>query len=605
MVWKLKPRLSRHRRPEQLILSFIPEVSCWTTQVAVDLNPSKRFQSKHIQIMPYDSPSAPLSIPRCNLLSYLFPRDRPVLEKPQWIDSTMPTLSLTRVQILTWIKRFAVGLEILGVREGQAVMLFTPNHIFVPLAYLGAAGSKRIFTGVNPTYTVQEVAYQMEAVEPALVLVHPDLLETALAAATKAKIPQDRLFQFSDIECSPSRGVQDWRTMCASAVGSEAWDWDPLTGDTATSTIAAINFSSGTTGLPKGVCISHYNLVANVMQSIFNRYESTKYSETNPATETWLAFLPLYHAYSQLWTINIACRLQIPVYIMRKFKFQNYLESIERFKVTALQTVPPILVMLAKRPETNQYDLSSVKHIVTGAAPLSRELQNEVSRRFNLVVTQGWGMTETTCIGLINSTTIPCTSGSVGCLLPNTQAMLVDEQQTEILDAETPGELWIRGPQMMLGYWRNESATNETKTSDGWVKTGDVALFQGGKFWIVDRKKEVIKVNGLQVSPAELESALMEHEAVADAAVVSMSIFEEEKPRAYIMLQEPAKGKVTGKDVELFVASRVAKHKALSGGVQVVDEIPRLASGKIIRKLIKEWGKRDARAMERWQKEKL
>ncbi|KAH6985230.1 4-coumarate-CoA ligase [Ilyonectria destructans] len=556
--------------------------------------------------MPYDSPYAPLVIPRCNILSYLFPKDRPVSDKPQWIDSTMPSLSLTRVQILTWVRRFAVGLERLGVREGQTVMVFTPNHIFVPLAYLGAAGSKRIFTGVSPSYTVQEVAYQMEAVEPAVVLVYPDLLDTALAAATKAGIPQNRLFQFSDIECGSSRGVQDWRTMCASAAESGTWDWDPLTGDTALSTPAAINFSSGTTGLPKGVCISHHNLVANTMQTIFNRYESTQYSDTNPAPETWLTFLPLYHAYSQLWTINIACRLQIPVYIMPKFKFQHYLESIERFKVTALQTVPPILVMLTKRFETYHYDLSSVRHILTGAAPLPVELQNEVARRFNLVVTQGWGMTETTCSGIMNSTTVSGTSGSVGCLLPNTQAVLVDEQQTEILDAETPGELWVRGPQMMLGYWRNESATNETKTSDGWVKTGDIARFQGGKFWIVDRKKELIKVNSLQVSPAELESVLLEHEAVVDAAVVGMSILGEEKPRAYIVLREPAKGKVTRKDIELFVASRVAKHKALSGGVQVVDEIPRLASGKIIRKLMKEWGKRDARKeMERRQKEKL
>lgn len=484
-------------------------------------------------------------------------------------------------------------------------MVFTPNHIFVPLAYLGAAGSKRIFTGVNPSYTVQEVAYQMEAVEPAVVLVYPDLLVTALAAASKARIPQNRLFQFSEIECSPSHGIQDWRTICASPAESEAWDWDPLTGDTAASTIAAINFSSGTTGLPKGVCISHYNLVANAMQSISNRYEGTQDSETTPTPETWLAFLPLYHAYSQLWTINIAFRLQIPVFLMRKFGFQDFLKSIQRFKVTALQTVPPVLTMLAKRPETHGYDLSSVKHILTGGAPLSPELQSEVSRRFNLVVNQGWGMTETTCAGLINSMKIPCPSGSVGTLLPNTQAMLVDEEQNEVLDAETPGELWVRGPQMMLGYWRNESATNETKTPDGWIKTGDVAVFQKGNFWIVDRKKELIKVNGLQVSPAELESVLLEHEAVGDAAVVGISTFGEEKPRAYIVLQAAAKGKVTGKDLESFVLSRVAKHKALSGGIQVVDEIPRLASGKIIRKMIKEWGKRDAKEMERRQKEKL
>jgi len=555
--------------------------------------------------MPYKSKFTPLDIPKCNILSYLFPPDKPLSDKPLWMDAANTANSLSPAQMLSWVKRFAVGLDKLGVGEEQAVMVFTPNHIYVPMVYLAAAGSKRFFTGANPVYTTSEVAHQMKSIEAAVVLIHPTLLETGVAAAQEANIPTDRLFQFADTECAPSLGVKDWRSMAASAAEAESWQWDPLPGEASLKTIAAINFSSGTTGLPKGVCITHRNLISNAAQAIFNKFEGTEYSEKNPGPERWLAFLPLYHAYSQLWTINIACRVQVPVYVMSKFVYEDFLRYLEKFKITTLQSAPPVLVMLSKRPETAKYDLSSLRHITCGAAPLSSQLQNDVSNRFNLVVAQGWGMTETTCAGIMIPGRMNDRTGSIGYLMPNTDAMLVDDDGNEVTKEGEPGELWLRGPQIMLKYWRNEAATRESITEDGWFKTGDVAVVRKEMFWIVDRKKELIKVNGLQVAPAELEAVLLKHPDVADAAAVGITLHDEEVPRAYVALQEHAKGKTTEADIQNFVAAAVAKHKRLAGGVKFVDEVPKLPSGKIVRKLMKEWAKRDAKEMESKVKARL
>jgi acyl-CoA synthetase (AMP-forming)/AMP-acid ligase II len=204
--------------------------------------------------MIYKSPYPDIDIPKCNILSYLFPPGKAPSNKPVWIDAADPSRSLSCAQMLSWVKRFAVGLDKLGVGKGQVVMVFTPNHLLVPMAYLAAAGSSRVFTGANLAYTANEVAHQMKAIEAAVVLIHPSLLETGLAAAKQASIPTSRLFLFSDSPCSPSQGVKDWRTMAASEAEAESWQWDPLEGEVSTKTIACINFSSGTTGLPKGVC---------------------------------------------------------------------------------------------------------------------------------------------------------------------------------------------------------------------------------------------------------------------------------------------------------------------------------------------------------------
>ncbi|KIX00282.1 uncharacterized protein Z518_10421 [Rhinocladiella mackenziei CBS 650.93] len=289
---------------------------------------------------------------------------------------------------------------------------------------------------------------------------------------------------------------------------------------------------------------------------------------------------------------------------MAKFTFEDYLKYIQQFRITTMQLVPPVLVMMAKRHETAKYDISSIKHILCGAAPLSSDLQNEVMSRFNMVICQAWGMTETTCAGIMTPDMTIDLTGSVGYLLPNTEALLVDEDGKQVTKDGEPGELWLRGPQIMLGYWRNEQATRES-ISNGWFKTGDMAVVRGGKWWIVDRKKELIKVNGLQVAPAELEAVLLQHRDVTDAAAVGITIHGEELPRAYVVLHQNAKDKTTDRDIQDFVAGKVAKHKQLSGGVKFVDEVPKFASGKIVRKVLKEWAKSDAKVVEATVKARL
>jgi acyl-CoA synthetase (AMP-forming)/AMP-acid ligase II len=265
-------------------------------------------------------------------------------------------------------------------------------------------------------------------------------------------------------------------------------------------------------------------LIANIEQAVFMRQHGQKDGGSTADLERWIGFLPLYHAFGQLFCILVACKLNIPVYVMKTFQFEPFLRVIETFKITHLQTAPPVMVMINKRPETARYDLRSLKNILCGAAPLSKELQNAVSKQLGVTVNQIWGMTELTCAAIQVSGGMIDDSGSVGMLFPNVEAKLVNDDGREV-GVNHPGELYVRGPNVCLRYWRNEKATRESLNSEGWLQTGDVAVInEHGMFWIVDRKKELIKVNGLQVAPAELEGVLLKHENIADAAVVGITM---------------------------------------------------------------------------------
>ncbi|KAJ9301548.1 hypothetical protein DTO271G3_1683 [Paecilomyces variotii] len=550
--------------------------------------------------MPRKSPYPDIDIPHCNILSFLFPVGEKISSTPLWLDAQDPSRSLSPTEVLIWIRRLAVGFGNSGIPEGSTIMLMTPNHIYVPVVYLATVGSKRRFSGINPAFTPEEVAYQLKASKATVFLVHPSAMEKGLEAARRISFPKDRIYQFSDNTLATNSAAKDWKGILASQGESSQWSWDPLLGDASSTTVAVINFSSGTTGLPKGTCMSHHNIVANAVQCIFTRFYTPEAdSANNPITrERELSFLPMYHAYSQLWTVIIPCKLGIPTYVMPRFDFEEFLRSIEAHRITSIQLIPPVLIMLSKREESSKYNLQSLKHIISGAAPLSRELQNEISNRFDVTIAQGWGMTEVTCVGTMIPGFLHDNTGSVGTLLPNSEAILADENGNEILDEGKPGEIWFRGPQVMLGYFDNEEATRASKTTDGWLKTGDVAIFAKGVFTIVDRNKELIKVNGLQVAPAELEALLLQCDGVSDAAVVGISLNDEERPRAYVSLQARAKGKISEDDIVKFVGERVAKHKRLTGGVSFVDEVPRFASGKVVRKVVKEWAKWDTERLQ-------
>lgn len=241
------------------------------------------------------------------------------------------------------------------------------------------------------------MVHQISNTQAQIILVHPSLAKTAVTAARKVGLPEGRIFLFSDTPNTPTADCRDWREFLPSPSEADAYEFPSLAGDDATTTTATVNYSSGTTGLPKGVEVSHFNLIANLEQTIYMRYLKKPWDHTNRPREVWLGFLPLYHAYGQLYTIAMAHRLQIPVYIMKQFQYEEFLRSIQTHRVTHLQVAPPIMVMLSKRPETAKYDLSSVTDILCGSAPLSKELQTEISRKLDCEIVQGWGMTEVTC----------------------------------------------------------------------------------------------------------------------------------------------------------------------------------------------------------------
>lgn len=354
--------------------------------------------------------------------------------------------------------------------------------------------------------------------------------------------------------------------------------------------------------------ISHQNIIANATQSLYMRrlvsddptslQNNAIADRTAPKEERWLGFLPLYHAYGQLWSISAACATLTPTYFMRSFSYPSWLAHIQKHRITHIQTAPPLLVMLAKRPETKRYDLTSLQNILCGAAPLSAELQNEVTQNVGkgLRVVQTWGMTEVTCSSLHVPGLMDDLSGSVGLVDPNCEMKLISDHGVEVGEDER-GEIHVKGPNVCLGYWRNEKATRDTFDAEGYLKTGDVAVRRGGWYWIVDRKKELIKVKGFQVAPAELEALLLEHEAVGDAAVVALAPAKdgdgEERPRAYLVVKEEWAGKVKEKDVVKWVSGKVARHKWLTGGIGLVGEVPKSASGKIQRVVLRDWAQRD------------
>ena len=422
------------------------------------------------------------------MLDFLFPDGERVSNDPVWHDAVNPQLNLSPRQMLQWVKRLCLGIDRLGIDRGDVCMIYSPNHLFIPVAYLGIVGSGRCFSAANPIYTVSEVVHQLKNTGAKLILAHPSMIKNALAAAKEVGLSKDKIFQFNDEPCSPLEGVNDWREMIASETDGDNYKWRKMSPEESVNTVATINYSSGTTGLPKGVCISHHALIANVVQTIYMRwYPGLKEGEV--PNERWVGFLPLYHAYGQLYVNLMATKVRVPIYIMKQFVYSDFLKHIQQYKITHLQVDPPILVMMNKRPETKDHDLTSLKGVLCGAAPLARELQNAVARDFNVTILQGWGMTEVTCGSMLQLD--PSDDGNVGKLIPNTECKLIDDDGKEV-GYNTPGEIYIRAPNVCLRYWKNEAATRETLDKDGWLKTGDVAVVsKDERFWIVDRKKEV------------------------------------------------------------------------------------------------------------------
>ncbi|KAI1091934.1 acetyl-CoA synthetase-like protein [Rostrohypoxylon terebratum] len=541
-------------------------------------------------------------IPNCSLQKWVFGSSfGPLLNTPQFIDADRPdTHFLTQTDYRLWAKRLALGLTRAGFKPGDRLLLFSGNNIFTPVVFMGALMAGGIFTGANPSFVARELAYQVKDSGASFLIASDASMETAVEAAAQVGLSKSQIYSFdaTALDSTPGKarlGTQHWTTLLASPEEAAKFDWvEPAD---STEQVCALNYSSGTTGVPKGVEITHFAYVSNGLISNYMERFDSEYEEKKKRARR-LGFLPMYHAYGQSYFICNYPREGVPVYLMPSFNFEKMLQHIEKFRIDILICVPPIIVALAKSPLSRKYDLSSIEVIGSGAAPLGAEISEEVLKLWPpgaVRLRQGWGMSELTCGCTSFHPEDQTISAAVGELMPNFKARIMKvDGSGEITKANEAGEVWVTGPNLLKGYWQKPEATANTLhiDSDGtrWLKTGDIGYVDkygpGGHLYIVDRIKELIKVKGSQVAPAELEDVLLDNKGIVDVAVVGVTINGEELPRAYVVANPAVKQ--TEQEIAKWMESRVTKYKWLRGGVKFIDAIPKNPSGKILRRVLRD-----------------
>jgi 4-coumarate--CoA ligase len=485
---------------------------------------------------------------------------------------------------------FGEGLrDIWDWQKNDVLALYAPNDIDIPPVIYGTFFAGGVVTPANPGYSADELAYQLENAGAKALVTTKQFLSTALKAAKKVGIENDRVILIG-AEMDSTHHVKHWTSICRLSK-STRYRRRKAKPDT---DLAFLAYSSGTTGLPKGVMLTHTNIVSDLLMiqgSVGKWYSSSE--------DKFLGVLPFFHIYGLTGLVHQMLHRGIEVLVMPAFTLEVFLRAVQEHKITFIYVAPPVIVRLARDEMVGKYDLSSVKMITSGAAPLTKELVDTVYKRLKIKINQAYGLSETSPM----THTQPwdewySSVGSVGKMFPNMTAKYMSAEGKE-LGAGEIGELWLAGPNVFKGYWKNESATKESITEDGFFRTGDVG-FQDEKhnFYITDRVKELIKYKGFQVAPAELEGKLMENEMVDDTAVIGVQDEEmhTEVPRAYVVLSKKRGGRADEKEAKEIVdwmAQKVANHKRLRGGIVFVDEIPKSASGKILRRVLKERSKKD------------
>lgn len=470
----------------------------------------------------------------------------------------------------------------LGVTEDSVVALFSPNHVdYVPICLsVATLGAK--LTPINPLYTQRELSDILKRSRTQVLITHAHLKDVALAAAQE----NPTVKHVVTIPHMDGSDVPEG-TINLNSLKNHGHSPIKTTSDVVKCNMAShpylLPYSSGTTGLPKAVCLSHQNLVANLQQ--MNEAEALAF----PCDHRLISPLPFFHIYGFLATaLYCAWRGQEVITMSGRFDLELFCKLVEEHKPHRAHLVPPIILGLAKHPMIDNFDMSSLNMIISAAAPLGADVEQEVCQRLDCGVKQAWGMSELSPIGTFTSD-YNIKSGSIGPLAASTYGKIIDIETGRSLGPNEEGELVIKGPQVMLGYLDAADKTAECLSKDGWLRTGDVARYdEDGFFYITDRLKELIKVRGYQVAPAELEALLLTNEHVKDAAVIP--VLDEasgELPRAYVVLKDTEEaGTKTEHEIEEWVKERVAPYKRLAGGVIFTDEIPKSASGKILRRLL-------------------
>ncbi|CAE6481130.1 unnamed protein product [Rhizoctonia solani] len=566
------------------------------------------FSSQVAPLEGADYPRDDLSIPQFMLDSTHPLRPTREANSPWFIeDETGRGIGFEEVRSRVWGLANAISRRWSDIAEDDVVCIFSPNNVDYPITFWAAHRLSLAVTCANPGYTEDELVYQLEATKSKLLFVHPASLKTALAVAKRVGLSTSRIVLF--LEAKPTTSAGDFLNI--DQLVREGLNSKPnfkekrlAPGENKTK-IAFYSFSSGTTGKPKAVAIPHHSVIANVLQKAkYNRItdptlsrKASRYRRGDVA----MAVLPMFHIYGLVVVTHFNLFAGLPLVVIPKFNYEAMLKSIVNYRITHLYLVPPQVVLFVKHPATKRYDLSHCHFCMVGAAPLSPELTAQFMKQVpNLSVGQGYGMTETATTVLMAPLEHMGTGGvpgSAGRLIPNTVAKVVKSDGT-LAGYDEPGELVVKGPQMALRYSNNEQATKESFV-DGWVHTGDeVVINKDEDVFIVDRLKEILKVRGFQVAPAELEGFLLDHPLVADVGVVGFpDEFAGEIPLAFVTLSEEAKksGKsqdTLRKELAKFVADNKIRYKWLDGGMVFVDAVPKNPSGKILRRMLRDQAKK-------------
>uniref|UniRef100_A0A182T271 Luciferin 4-monooxygenase n=1 Tax=Anopheles maculatus TaxID=74869 RepID=A0A182T271_9DIPT len=479
-----------------------------------------------------------------------------------------------------------------GIRSGDVIGLVSENRLEFPTVLIGSFLLGATVAPINLTYSEREFVHAFSLSKPRVVFLSPFSADRIVAAANQCTSFIERLVLFGDENLCDGASSAVPYTLMEQFLARVSFV-NPLGFDIAPTNVhehvALIMCSSGTTGLPKGVQLTQ----ANVMASVALTEESSSLTEVEEPMVV-LCVLPWFHAFGCLSLVNVLC-IKERMVALPKFEDFLYLGCIETYRCNTLLSVPPIVLFLAKHPLVDSYDLTSVRTIICGAAPLSRETEELLLQRLPHVqhIRQGYGMSELTLATLIQSGD-DHKPGSVGRVQIGTQVKVVDPTTGKSLGPNVRGELCFRGTQVMKGYIGDDQATRHTIDADGWLHSGDVGYYdEDGEFFVVDRLKELIKYKGYQVPPAEIEAVLLTHPAVLDAAVIGVpDEAAGELPLAFVVRQpNDAGAAVTEPEIVKFVAERASAAKRLHGGVRFIDAIPKNLSGKVLRRELRELAK--------------
>ncbi|OQE44577.1 hypothetical protein PENCOP_c002G06281 [Penicillium coprophilum] len=550
----------------------------------------------------YRSPYPDLDIKSVDLVSYLFsnPFNTP-LDHPLYINAISGE-QYTLGDVIQRTRSLSNGLrQSIGLKPNDVVALLSPNTIDYPVVCHAIIGSKAIVSPTSAALTALELNAQLKTSGARFIVVHSSLLETAQKAAKGTSIEKIVLIDGQ----TPVNGQPTCNHLASTFAPADFLAIDPAEADHQPIFIC---FSSGTSGAAKGVIITHKNITSNLQQS--RHYLDSGLPSQRSARKSAIAFLPFSHIYGLNLFMCQCLMWGTTVAIMPKFDLDLYLSCIQKYRPDELSLVPPIALMLVKDPRVVKYDLSSVRKIMSAAAPLTIELASALEARLSAIAkkevfcTQSWGLTETSPL----ATTLPNDrmdkrNTGVGCIAPNMQLRFVDPESMKDAavkaDGSTePGEIWCRGPNVVSGYYNNDKATKESYhlDEDGkrWFRTGDIGTIdKDGYVAILDRIKEMIKYKGLQVIPSELEGKLVDHPDVEDAAVTGMWVEDKatELPVGFVVLSRPAKDKdqkAVLDGIHAWLNERVSNYKRLRGGIQVLSQIPKSPSGKILRRELRE-----------------